>query len=140
MGDGPVLAVRVSVRVVCSLLVLICVFSDGVTPYAEVVIPVVAAHQPYDISLHLNIPTTPANLELGNFMTTLTILSTNNQTVAFIRRPVTTSPSSLLVIHLTTHTVTCNTSHHHAMVLHIRPTQYHQCRYTLALTCHSRNK
>jgi hypothetical protein len=60
---------------------------DGVTPYADLRLNV-AANQPYDVSLHLVVPTVPSNYDLGNFMTSLHVSTPSNRTVVHVRRPV----------------------------------------------------
>lgn len=69
-------------------LILDPFFSDGRPPYALVSLPKLVSQQPYDVSLHLTIPATDSNYALGNFMTTLTISTPSNQTLASVRRPV----------------------------------------------------
>jgi hypothetical protein len=44
--------------------------------------------QKYAISVDLQLPATEMNLALGNFMTTLTVLTSKNKTLAYVRRPV----------------------------------------------------
>ncbi len=63
-------------------------YSDGRSPYAEVALPNIVAQQPYDIWLHLVVPASESNLALGNFMATLTLASTSNNTLAVTRKPV----------------------------------------------------
>jgi len=62
--------------------------SDGLAPYAEMQLTSFNPSQPYDISLHLVVPTTPSNYDLGNFMTTLTLTGPSNRTLTTIRKPV----------------------------------------------------
>jgi len=62
--------------------------SDGIPPYAEFALPTLVAQQRYDISLHLVIPATESNFALGNFMATLKLATTSNETLSVIRRPV----------------------------------------------------
>ncbi|KAH0604338.1 uncharacterized protein H6S33_006715 [Morchella sextelata] len=47
------------------------------------------ANQHYIITLHLHLPTTPSNLALGNFMTSITLLSPTNAAITTSRRPTT---------------------------------------------------
>ncbi|KAF7800046.1 hypothetical protein EIP86_011289 [Pleurotus ostreatoroseus] len=61
-------------------------YGDGKPPYAQVQLPPLVSQQPYDISLHLIVPANTANYELGNFMTTLTLSTPSNKTVASVRR------------------------------------------------------
>jgi Putative adipose-regulatory protein (Seipin) len=61
---------------------------DGLPPYAEIQLPSLVTQQPYAISLRLAVPATESNYALGNFMTTLTLSSSSNTTLASIRRPV----------------------------------------------------
>lgn len=65
-----------------------CTSSDGVPPWAEAELPRLVPKQRYDFSLHLALPVTPSNFALGNFMTTLTLSTPSNTTIASIRRPV----------------------------------------------------
>ncbi|CCM05183.1 uncharacterized protein FIBRA_07392 [Fibroporia radiculosa] len=62
-------------------------FGDGFSPYAEVALPNIITRQPYDISVHLVVPATEPNFNLGNFMTTLTLATSSNRTLAHIRKP-----------------------------------------------------
>ena len=71
-----------------SLLIRRC--SEGGSPYAEVALPPLASQQPYDISLHLIVPANEANFALGNFMATLTVVTPSNNTIATVRKPVST--------------------------------------------------
>ena len=66
------------------------------SPYASVALPPLVSRQAYDVSLHLQVPTSQSNLELGNFMTSLTITTTNNRTVATVRRPVSSQCSFIV--------------------------------------------
>jgi hypothetical protein len=61
---------------------------DGVPPYARVELPRLMLQQIYAISLDLQLPTTEMNLALGNFMTSLVVLTLKNKTLAHVRRPV----------------------------------------------------
>lgn len=61
---------------------------DGIMPYAEAPLQALAPHHPYDLSLDLVVPTTEANIVLGNFMTTLTLTTTSNKTLTSVRRAV----------------------------------------------------
>ncbi|EGO05179.1 hypothetical protein SERLA73DRAFT_174147 [Serpula lacrymans var. lacrymans S7.3] len=69
-------------------------YGDGVPPYAEILLPYLSAQQPYDISLHLEVPATESNFALGNFMTTLTLSTPTNRTLTSIRRPYIALPPS----------------------------------------------
>ncbi|KII93792.1 hypothetical protein PLICRDRAFT_100856 [Plicaturopsis crispa FD-325 SS-3] len=68
-------------------------YGDGVPPYAEFLLPNLVLRQPYDVSLHLQVPASESNYALGNFMTSLTISTSSNTTVASIRRPTLVLPS-----------------------------------------------
>lgn len=57
-------------------------------PYAEASLLALVPRHPYDLSLDLVVPTTEANIALGNFMTTLTLTTISNKTLAFTRRSV----------------------------------------------------
>lgn len=57
-------------------------------PYAEAPLPALAPYYPYHLSLDLVVPTTEANIALGNFMTTLTLATTSNRTLVSARRSV----------------------------------------------------
>lgn len=62
--------------------------SDGLPPYAETQLASFNPTQPYDISLHLVVPTSPSNYDLGNFMTTLTLTGPSNRVLTTVRKPV----------------------------------------------------
>ncbi|KAG2159703.1 putative adipose-regulatory protein-domain-containing protein [Suillus bovinus] len=62
-------------------------YGDGTSPYAEISLPSLVPSQLYDISIHLVIPASEANFALGNFMTTLTLSTPSNRTLASIRKP-----------------------------------------------------
>lgn len=62
-------------------------YGDGVPPYAEVSLPQLSPNHPYDVSLHLLIPASDANFALGNFMTSLTLATPSNKTLATVRKP-----------------------------------------------------
>ena len=57
-------------------------------PYAEAPLLALVPRHPYDLSLDLVVPTTEANIALGNFMATLTLTTTSNKTLTSIRRSV----------------------------------------------------
>ena len=63
-------------------------FRDGVPPYAYVQLPRLMTQQKYDISADLTMPANDDALALGNFMTSLTLSTLSNKTLAHIRRPV----------------------------------------------------
>ena len=69
--------------------------SDGIPPYAYVALPKLNFRQRHDISVDLLVPFTSSNLLLGNFMTSLTLTTSSNKTLAHVRRPV-RSASSIL--------------------------------------------
>jgi hypothetical protein len=71
-------------------------FRDGVPPYAHVELPRMMSQQRYAISVELQLPATETNLALGNFMTSLMVLSSNNKTLAYVRRPVCDIPFWIL--------------------------------------------
>lgn len=62
--------------------------SDGISPYAYTTLPKLNPHQRHDISVDVLVPFTSSNLLLGNFMTSLTLSTSNNITLAHVRRPV----------------------------------------------------
>ncbi|KAF6766551.1 putative adipose-regulatory protein-domain-containing protein [Ephemerocybe angulata] len=62
-------------------------YGDGVPPFAHTVVPSLHANQRYDVSLHLAVPVSEANLALGNFMATLVLSTTSNKTLVTVRRP-----------------------------------------------------
>ena len=57
-------------------------------PYAETPLPALSPRHPYDLSLDIVVPTTKANVELGNFMASLTLTTTSNKTLGSSRRSV----------------------------------------------------
>jgi len=61
---------------------------DGIMPYAEASLLALVPRHPYDLSLNLVVPTTEANIALGNFMATLTLTTTSNKTLTSTRRSV----------------------------------------------------
>jgi hypothetical protein len=62
--------------------------SDGLPPFAETQLTSFNPAQPYDISLHLVVPATQSNYDLGNFMMTLTLFDRSNRTLTSVRKPV----------------------------------------------------
>ena len=62
--------------------------SDGLTPYAETQLTSFNPAQPYDISLHLTVPATQSNYDLGNFMTVLTLTDPSSRILTTVRKPV----------------------------------------------------
>lgn len=63
-------------------------WSDGVPPYAQLILPSLVPTQRYDVSVNLLLPASQSNLALGNFMTTLTLSTLANKTITSVRRPV----------------------------------------------------
>lgn len=70
-------------------------YGDGIMPYAEAPLPAITPYHAYDLSLDLVVPTTEANIVLGNFMATLTLTTTSNKTLASIRRSAIVVPGAL---------------------------------------------
>ncbi|KAF7339776.1 hypothetical protein MVEN_01894000 [Mycena venus] len=62
-------------------------YGDGVPPYAQETLPPLVAQQRYDFSLQFQVPNVDTTYALGNFMTTLTLSTRSNKTLASIRRP-----------------------------------------------------
>ncbi|KAL5641465.1 hypothetical protein ACGC1H_001821 [Rhizoctonia solani] len=62
-------------------------YGEQPTPFARTSLPPLTPGQPYDISLSLQVPITPENLALGNFMTKLILTDAKNSTVATANRP-----------------------------------------------------
>lgn len=73
-------------------------YGDGIMPYAEAPLPALSPRHPYDISLNLVVPTTEANIALGNFMTTLTLHTISNRTLGSVRRSAIVVPGTLYSI------------------------------------------
>ncbi|RPD64980.1 hypothetical protein L227DRAFT_650115 [Lentinus tigrinus ALCF2SS1-6] len=71
-------------------------YGDGGTPFAEVVLANLGAQQPYDISLHLVVPANEANVALGNFMASLSLVTPTNTTIVDTRRPAIVLPPRAL--------------------------------------------
>ncbi|TFL06802.1 hypothetical protein BDV98DRAFT_476367, partial [Pterulicium gracile] len=70
-------------------------YGDGGLPYDEIYLSSLSPLQPYDVSLHLNVPYCESNIALGNFMATLEVRTTSNKTIASLRRPaIVTAPMS----------------------------------------------
>jgi hypothetical protein len=67
-------------------------YGDGIPPYAYTQLPALIPQQRYHVSLVLVLPYTDSNAQLGNFMTSLTVSTLNNKTVAHVRRPAITLP------------------------------------------------
>ncbi|KAH9486605.1 hypothetical protein JR316_0000670 [Psilocybe cubensis] len=68
-------------------------YGDGVPPYAFVFLPSLVPNQRYDISVNLILPCTEANIQLGNFMASLTLSTLNNKTLEYVRRPAIVLPA-----------------------------------------------
>ncbi|KAF9455064.1 hypothetical protein P691DRAFT_800075 [Macrolepiota fuliginosa MF-IS2] len=62
-------------------------YGERAFPYARVVVPQIQVFQPYDIAMHMALPVSESNISLGNFMATLTLLTSSNQTLATVSRP-----------------------------------------------------
>ncbi|VDC01891.1 unnamed protein product [Peniophora sp. CBMAI 1063] len=62
-------------------------YGDGTPPYAQTPLPAMSSIEPYDVILHLTLPATSANYELGNFMASLTLTTNKNRTVTNVRKP-----------------------------------------------------
>ncbi|KAL5519052.1 hypothetical protein ACEPAH_735 [Sanghuangporus vaninii] len=69
-------------------------YGDSAVPYADIEVVSLSTTQPYEISLQLTLPANDANYALGNFMTSLTIATFSNVTLADIRRPAIVLPPS----------------------------------------------
>ncbi|KAI0304997.1 putative adipose-regulatory protein-domain-containing protein [Russula brevipes] len=69
-------------------------YGDGLSPYAEAQLTSFNPAQPYDISLHLVVPATRSNYDLGNFMTTLTLTDVSNKALTIARKPAIILPPS----------------------------------------------
>ncbi|QRW18947.1 adipose-regulatory protein (Seipin) [Rhizoctonia solani] len=62
-------------------------YGEQATPFARTSLPALTPGQPYDVLLSLQVPLTPENLALGNFMTKLILTDAKNSTVATANRP-----------------------------------------------------
>jgi len=62
-------------------------YGEHILPFARTVIPSIQPSQPYDVSVSLSLPVSESNLLLGNFMTSLTLLTPSNQTLVSVSRP-----------------------------------------------------
>ncbi len=101
---------------------LMCLRSESVSPYAEVMLTELGPQQPYDISLHLVVPANEANFRLGNFMASLSLMTPSNGTIVDARKPVRTysrsyaqwtltpRPRQLCSRHMRLHGRTCTTA------------------------------
>ncbi|KAL5495369.1 hypothetical protein ACEPAI_832 [Sanghuangporus weigelae] len=69
-------------------------YGDSTVPYADIEVVSLSTTQPYEISLQLTVPANEANYALGNFMTSLTITTVSNVTLAVFRRPAIVLPPS----------------------------------------------
>ncbi|KAH6916870.1 hypothetical protein BKA70DRAFT_1555472 [Coprinopsis sp. MPI-PUGE-AT-0042] len=68
-------------------------YGEGVSPYADILVQDLHVKQRYDVSLHLKVPALESNLELGNFMTSLTFTTMSNVTLGTVRRPAIAVPT-----------------------------------------------
>lgn len=114
--------------------------SDGISPYAETQLSSFNPTQPYDISLHLVVPATSSNYDLGNFMTTLTLTGPSNKTLATVRMPVRQSSSRSYL----RFPITLSTGNHPATLLFslVKTHHYHAQSSTsipLSIWCKSRH-
>lgn len=62
-------------------------YGNGQAPYADIALPSLSNGQPYDISLELIMPLHAKNIQVGNFMTSITISTPTNVTLATSSRP-----------------------------------------------------
>jgi len=69
-------------------------YGDGLAPYAEAQLASFNPTQPYDISLHLVVPNTQSNYNIGNFMTTLILSDPSSKILTTIRKPAIILPPS----------------------------------------------
>ncbi|KAG9003950.1 hypothetical protein FRB94_000515 [Tulasnella sp. JGI-2019a] len=69
-------------------------YGQGSTPYAYTVLRNLKSGQPYDINVKLVLPTSRSNYDIGNFMTSLTLQTLNNKTLATSQRPALLVPYS----------------------------------------------
>ncbi|KAG8889054.1 hypothetical protein FRB98_005951 [Tulasnella sp. 332] len=69
-------------------------YGQGSTPYAYTVVRNLNAGQPYDVTVQLVLPTSTSNYDIGNFMTSLTLYTLNNKTLATSQRPALLVPYS----------------------------------------------
>ncbi|TDL28592.1 hypothetical protein BD410DRAFT_781103 [Rickenella mellea] len=76
-------------------------YGDGLPPYANMLLPRLNTKQPYDITLHLNVPASADNLAIGNFMTSLSLRTSSNVTLVDVRRPSLILPPNRRFIPLT---------------------------------------
>ncbi|TCD62778.1 hypothetical protein EIP91_006422 [Steccherinum ochraceum] len=67
-------------------------YGDGTPPHAWVDLRNLSPYQPYDVSVQVVVPATEANYALGNFMTTLSIYTPTNKSIASARRPSIVTP------------------------------------------------
>ncbi|KAI0036639.1 hypothetical protein K488DRAFT_28500, partial [Vararia minispora EC-137] len=63
-------------------------YGDGLQPYAEALLPTMSLVDPYDIFLHLTMPATQANYDLGNFMASLSLNISRSRNLITVRKPV----------------------------------------------------
>ncbi|KAJ3564972.1 hypothetical protein NP233_g7939 [Leucocoprinus birnbaumii] len=62
-------------------------YGERLIPYAVAALPPIQTSRPYDISLRMSLPISDSNMSLGNFMTTLTLMTPSNQTISSVSRP-----------------------------------------------------
>ncbi len=101
MGGRDILAVWVSISPQSHFTLSNVLSRDGVPPHATALLPPFSSYQPYDVSLHLVVPASQNNYELGNFMTTLTLSTLSNRTIITTRKPVSTCTFTVDVFWLT---------------------------------------
>ncbi|KAF8481072.1 putative adipose-regulatory protein-domain-containing protein [Russula ochroleuca] len=81
-------------------------YGDKLAPYAETQLASFNPAQPYDISLHLIVPATQSNYDLGNFMTTLTLTDPSSRVLTTVRKPaIILPPSSFRLLNPSTTTL-----------------------------------
>ncbi|KIK70837.1 hypothetical protein GYMLUDRAFT_296633 [Collybiopsis luxurians FD-317 M1] len=81
-------------------------YGDGVPPYAHALLSDLSSRQPYNVVLQLVVPSTQSNFALGNFMSSLTISTVSNKTLASVRRPAITIPPKFSFFKTNPHLVT----------------------------------
>jgi len=69
-------------------------YGNGRPPYAEFTLPKLVPGQQYGVALHISAASIPSNYEIGNFMTSLTIVTADNSTIASARIPSVILPPS----------------------------------------------
>ncbi|KZW02661.1 hypothetical protein EXIGLDRAFT_759784 [Exidia glandulosa HHB12029] len=76
-------------------------YGDG-TPHGETVLRALVADQAYNIALHMLVPASQSNYDLGNFMTSLVLSTISNKTIISASKPSVILPPKTSLLSLRT--------------------------------------